>query len=76
MDREFHQDKFTYDANRNQTTRLVDGVSYTLAYDEENRIETVTDTTASQTWTFHYDGYVVLCSIAVESQAASTKIFQ
>jgi RHS repeat-associated protein len=34
----------------------VDGVTYTLAYDEENRIETVTDTQASQTWTFHYDG--------------------
>ena len=34
----------------------MDGVTYTLAYDEENRIETVTDTQASQTWTFHYDG--------------------
>jgi RHS repeat-associated protein len=56
VDREFRQDKFTYDANGNQTTRLVDGVTYTLAYDEENRIETVTDTQASQTWTFHYDG--------------------
>ena len=57
------QDKFTYDPNGNQITRLVDGVNYTLAYNEENRIETVTDTSASQTWSrstllraFHYDG--------------------
>jgi RHS repeat-associated protein len=36
-------------------------VNYTLAYDEENRIETVTlpvqaDITTEQTWTFEYDG--------------------
>jgi hypothetical protein len=34
----------------------VDGVTYTLAYDEEDRIEAVTDTQASQTWIFQYDG--------------------
>jgi RHS repeat-associated protein len=61
VDREFRQDKFTYDANGNQTTRLVDGLSYTLAYDEENRIESVklpvqADIITEQIWTFHYDG--------------------
>jgi RHS repeat-associated protein len=39
----------------------VDGLTYNLAYDEENRIESVTlpvqaDILASQTWTFEYDG--------------------
>jgi YD repeat-containing protein len=43
------------------TTRLVDGLTYNLAYDEENRIESVTlpvqaDITTEQTWTFEYDG--------------------
>ncbi|MBI9051734.1 MAG: hypothetical protein JEZ00_20095 [Anaerolineaceae bacterium] len=56
VDREFRQDHFSYDANGNQITRLVDGVNYTLGYDAENRIETVTDTAASQTWSFDYDG--------------------
>ena len=40
----------------NQITRLVDGVNYTLSYDEENRISSVQDTAAAQTWMFSYDG--------------------
>jgi YD repeat-containing protein len=56
VDRETRQDHFTYDANGNQITRLVDGVNYTLSYDEENRIQSVQDNAVAQTWQFNYDG--------------------
>jgi RHS repeat-associated protein len=56
VDRETRQDHFTYDVNGNQITRLVDGVNYTLSYDEENRIAGVQDNAAAQTWSFGYDG--------------------
>ncbi len=46
-------DSFSYDANGNQTSRTVEGHSYTLSYDAENRLVGVSGyVTAS----FVYDG--------------------
>jgi RHS repeat-associated protein len=44
---------FTYDANGNQITRNVGGNSYTLSYDAENRLVSVS---GAATATFVYDG--------------------
>jgi YD repeat-containing protein len=46
-------DSTSYDANGNQTTRTVSGSSYTLGYDAENRLISVT---GAATATFWYDG--------------------
>jgi RHS repeat-associated protein len=46
-------DTYTYDANGNQATRNVGGSSYTLSYDAENRLVSVS---GAATATFIYDG--------------------
>jgi RHS repeat-associated protein len=46
-------DTYTYDANGNQITRNVGGSSYTLSYDAENRLISVS---GAVTATFVYDG--------------------
>ena len=46
-------DTYSYDANGNQMTRNVSGSSYTLGYDTENRLVSVT---GAATATFYYDG--------------------
>ena len=46
-------DSYSYDANGNQVTRNVSGSSYTLSYDAENRLVSVT---GAATATFVYDG--------------------
>ena len=46
-------DSFSYDANGNQISRNVSGSSYTLGYDAENRLVSVT---GAATATFVYDG--------------------
>jgi len=45
---------FCYDCNGNMTGRTIDGVTYTLTYNAENRLKSVTQ--GSQTITFTYDG--------------------
>ena len=44
---------FSYDANGNQTNRTVGGSSYTLSYDAENRLVSVS---GAATASFVYDG--------------------
>jgi YD repeat-containing protein len=46
-------DTYTYDAKGNQATRNVGGSSYTLSYDAENRLVSVS---GAVTATFVYDG--------------------
>jgi YD repeat-containing protein len=46
-------DSFDYDANGNQVTRNVGGNSYTLSYDAENRLVSVSGAAAAA---FVYDG--------------------
>ena len=46
-------DTYSYDANGNQMTRNVSGSSYTLGYDAENHLVSVT---GAATATFYYDG--------------------
>ena len=46
-------DTYSYDANGNQMTRNVSGSSYTLGYDAENRLVSVS---GAATATFYYDG--------------------
>ena len=46
--------KYWYDQNGNQTTRIVNGQTYTLGYDAENRLISVTG--PSLTASFVYDG--------------------
>ena len=46
--------QYWYDANGNMTTRVEDGVTYTQAWDAENRLTSVT-TSSGQTTTFTYD---------------------
>ena len=45
-------DTYSYDANGNQITRNVSGSSYTLGYDAENHLVSVT---GAATATFYYD---------------------
>ncbi len=49
----YRGNSYGYDANGNMTSRVVDDVSYTLTYDEENRLISVT---GGVTVTFAYDG--------------------
>lgn len=45
---------YSYDCNSNQTTRQVEGQTFNLSYDAENRLATVTG--PSLTASFVYDG--------------------
>ncbi len=47
-------DTYTYDANGNMLQRVEDGVTWTQAYNAENRLSSISDGT--DTWTFTYDG--------------------
>ena len=48
--------QFTYDANGNMVSRTVNGTSYTLAYDAENRLTGVTWGTNSAAFLYDGDG--------------------
>lgn len=47
---------YSYDANGNMTQRVVGGQTYTLAYDAENRLVSVTGPSLSATFTYDADG--------------------
>ena len=51
-------DAFAYDANGNMTQRTEFGVVWAQTFNAENRLASITNTTADpdQTWTFVYDG--------------------
>jgi YD repeat-containing protein len=50
----YRGNSYRYDPNGNMTSRTVDGIAYTLTYDAENRLKSVTQ--GGQTTTFTYDG--------------------
>jgi YD repeat-containing protein len=56
---------YDYDCNGNQTQRVVGGVTYTLGYDAENRLVSVTATNLSATFTYDGDGNRVKTSITM-----------
>jgi YD repeat-containing protein len=47
---------FNYDANGNMTQRVIGGNTYTLSYDAENRLVSVTGPSMSATFTYDGDG--------------------
>lgn len=47
---------YGYDANGNQTTRTIGGVSYTLTYDYENRLTSVSGGSISASFVYDADG--------------------
>jgi RHS repeat-associated protein len=47
---------YTYDANGNQVTRIVDNVSYTLTYDAENRLTGISGTDLTASYVYDGDG--------------------
>jgi RHS repeat-associated protein len=57
--------KYWYDANGNMTTRTISGVTYTLTYDAENRLISVTGGNTSASFTYDGDGNRVKSSITV-----------
>jgi YD repeat-containing protein len=56
---------YDYDCNGNQTQRVIGGVTYTLGYDAENRLVSVTTTNLSATFTYDGDGNRVKTSITI-----------
>jgi RHS repeat-associated protein len=47
---------YAYDANGNQTTRVVNGQTYTLSYDAENRLVSVTGPSLTTSFVYDADG--------------------
>jgi YD repeat-containing protein len=47
---------YGYDANGNQTSRTVGGVTYTFTYDRENRLTAVSGGSVSATFVYDADG--------------------
>ncbi|MEN6480200.1 MAG: hypothetical protein ABFD20_11275, partial [Anaerolineales bacterium] len=56
-------DSYAYDANGNMTARTVGGASYTLTYDDENRLTTVTGPSTSAAFLYDADGNRVLATV-------------
>ena len=59
-------ESYTYDANGNMTECVVDGVTYTQAWDAENRLASVTG--GGHTTTLAYDANGALVKKAVDGQ--------
>lgn len=49
-------DKYGYDANGSMTSRVVDGITYTLTYDMENRLTAITGGSVSARYLYDGDG--------------------
>jgi YD repeat-containing protein len=47
---------YQYDANGNQTKRVVDGQTFTLSYDAENRLVSVTGPSLTASFVYNGDG--------------------
>jgi len=63
---------FSYDADGNMTTRTVDGVSYTLAYDAENRLVSISGGGLSARYSYNGDGERVQAIVTTNGNTRTT----
>ncbi len=63
---------YQYDANGNMTQRIVGGVTYTLGYDKENRLISISGGSLDASYSYNADGARVRAVVTIGSETMTT----